>query len=246
MGIPIIIPTAHRAGKILTDIEGAILHVPEDQLSAYRDYHPKAEIITHPPLKNLAGKRQAIYEQFGDHFQVDDDIKFVSRLSTPGNNRKTHLDPTEINHLIQTTYLAAKDAGAYLFGFNRAPNPKHYTAHRPITRVGYINACAFGLRKSPHLHFTPHTTAAESHWINLLNAYYHRHVWIDQRFHFAQAPKSTFFRPGGQAAKRTMESEKRDTLFLRRMFGDAVRIKRGKPTDAKAVHPYQRTIRIPL
>jgi len=246
MGIPIIIPSADRPDKILTRIEGAILYVPKPQGRAYKRHNPHMRVITHGPHKNLAEKRQAVYDQFGDHFQVDDDIQFVSRLYTTGNNRKNHLDPKKIHDLIQATYQAAKGAGAYLFGFYRSPNPKHYHAHKPIMLKGYINACAFGLRKSKHLFFTPHTTAAESHWINLLNAYYHRYCWIDTRFHFAQAPRSTFFRPGGQAARRTLESEKRDTLFLRRMFGDAVRIKPGNPTDAKKIHEFQRTIRIPL
>jgi len=246
MGIPIIIPSSDRSDHVLTRIQGAILYVPESQGAAYREAHPDMEVITHPPFSNLADKRQSVYERWGDHFQVDDDISFVSRLYVPGNNRKNHLSPTEIQDLIQTTYQAAKDAGAFLFGFNRTPMPKHYHTHKPIMLVGYINACAFGLRRSQHLFFTRHTTAAESHWINLLNAYYHRYVWIDMRFHFAQAPRSTFFRPGGQTGRRTLESERRDTLFLRRMFGDSVRIKRGKSNDSRAVHPYQRTIRIPL
>lgn len=246
MGIPVIIPSADRADSVLTRIHGAVLHVPQDQADAYRIHNPNTEIENHPPFHSLAEKRQAIYTRFGDHFQVDDDISFVSRLYVPGNNRRNHLTPEEIRDLIQVTYETAKDAGAYLFGFNRAPNPKHYHTHKPIMLVGYINACAFGLRRSPHLFFTPHTTAAESHWINLLNAYYHRYAYIDMRFHFAQAPRSTFFRPGGQTGRRTLESERRDTLFLRQMFGDAVRIKPGKKHDAKTVHPFQRTIRIPL
>jgi len=244
MGIPIIIPSAHRAAAVLTRIEGQILFVPEDQKTAYETHNPGADIRTHPPYKNLAQKRQAIYDQFGDHFQIDDDIKEIVRFHTP--EAPPRLTPAEAAHLIQVTYENAQAAGAYLFGFSRSPNPKHYNAHKPIMLVGYINACAFGLRKSPHLFFTPHTTAAESHWINLLNAYYHRYSWIDTRFHFAQAPGSTFTRPGGQAARRTLESEKQDTLFLRRMFGHCVRTKKGRATDARALHPYQRTIRIPL
>jgi hypothetical protein len=246
MGIPIIIPSADRAGHVLTRIEGAILHVPETQVPAYARRHADMEIHGDPPYRNLAEKRQAIYARYGDHFQVDDDIVHVSRQSIPGNPRNAHLTPAEVRDLIDVAYLAAKDAGAYLFGFNRSPNPKHYIAHKPIMLVGYINASAFGLRRSPHLFFTPHTTAAESHWINLLNAYYHRYIWADMRYHFAQKPHSTFFRAGGQAARRTLDSERRDTLFLRRMFGDAVRIKKGRATDAVAIHQYQRTIRIPL
>jgi len=246
MGIKIIIPSEDRAESVLTNIEGAILYVPEAQAEAYATHNPGLEILHHGRFRNLAEKRQAIYDKFGDHFQVDDDIAFVSRQYKKGSNRRDHLTPREINDVIQGTHQAAKAAGAHLFGFNRSPNPKHYNAHKPIMLVGYINACAFGLRVSPHLFFSPHTTAAESHWINLLNAYYHRFAWIDTRFHFAQAPGSTFFRPGGQTGRRTIESERQDTLFLHRMFGDAVRIKPGRATDAAAVHPYQRTIRIPL
>ena len=244
MGIPIIIPSAHRAASVLTRIEGAILFVPETERTAYKAHHPHAEIIGHPPMGNLAQKRQAIYDQFGDHFQVDDDIKEVVRFHDPEADPR--LTPAEAAQLIQVTYETAQAAGAYLFGFSRSPNPKHYNAHKPIMLVGYINACAFGLRQSKHLFFTPHTTAAESHWITLLNAYHHRYAWIDTRFHFAQAPNSTFTRPGGQAAKRTLASERRDTLFLRRMFGNAVRIKKGRATDSKALHKYQRTVRIPF
>jgi len=112
--------------------------------------------------------------------------------------------------------------------------------------TGYINASAFGIRKSPHLYFTDRTTAAESHWINLLNAYHHRRAYIDTRYHIAQAPNSTFFRPGGQTAKRTLASEKADSLFLRAVFGDAVTIKRNRKTDSTGIHQYQRSIRISL
>jgi hypothetical protein len=241
----IIIPSAGRAKTVLTNIAGQKLCVPESEASNYRR-HNACEIITHPPLKNLAAKRQWIYEKFGSVFMIDDDIKYVSPVYLPGNNRKNHLSPAEAAELIQATGQAAADAGCFLFGFNRAPNPKHYNAAKPIMLTGYINACAFGLHPSEKLFFTERTTAAESHWINLLNAYYHRRAWIDTRFHFAQAPNSTFFRPGGQTARRTLDSEKADSLYLRAVFGNAIRIKRNRATDAAGIHQYQRSIRIDL
>jgi len=241
----IVIPSAGRADSVLTDIAGQILCVQEKEAAAYRD-HNAGEIITHPPLKNLAAKRQWIYEKFGDVFMADDDLVFCSRLNMPGNNRKDHLTPEETADLIRATYHAAQESDCYLFGFNRTPNPKHYNAAKPIMLTGYINASAFGIRKSPHLYFTDRTTAAESHWINLLNAYHHRRAYIDTRYHIAQAPNSTFFRPGGQTAKRTLASEKADSLFLRAVFGDAVTIKRNRKTDSTGIHQYQRSIRISL
>ena len=79
----------------------------------------------------------------------------------------------------------------------------------------------------------------------MLNAALHRKSWTDSRFCFAQAPNSTFFRPGGQTAHRTTQSELEDTIFLRRMFGQAVQAKRSRG-DAAKIHPYQRSINNPL
>jgi hypothetical protein len=245
--VPIIIPSAGRAAAVLTRISGAILYVPESQAAAYRQHNPGVTVEAHADdaHRNLAAKRQDIYARWGHPFQVDDDIAFVSRLHLPGNNRTTHLTPDEVHHLIQRTAHQARAASCCLYGFNSSPNAKHYYPHKPVSLTAYINASAFGLWESPALYFTPRTTAAESHWINLLNAYAHRKAWVDMRFCFAQAPGSTFFRPGGQTAHRTLATELQDTLFLRRMFGAAVRLKRNRG-DARSAHPYQRTIHNPL
>lgn len=245
--IPIIIPSAGRADSVLTRIAGAVLYVPESQADEYRRHNPGTAIETHPDTahRNLAAKRQDIYTRWGDVFMADDDIAYVTRLHLPGNPRETHLTPDEIADLIQRTASQTRQAGCYLFGFNNTPNAKHYYPHKPISLTSYINASAFGLLKSDKLYFTERTTAAESHWINLLNAYMHRKSWCDTRYCFAQAPGSTFYRPGGQTAHRTLQSELEDTLFLRRMFGQAIRAKRQRGDSAK-IHPYQRTIHNPL
>jgi len=248
--VAIIIPSAGRADAVLTKVTGATLYVPESQAQDYRTHNPGIPIVTHPDdaHHNLAAKRQDIYTRWGSQgpvFMLDDDIAFASRLYLPGNNRQQHLTPDEAAHLIQATAHNARAAGCYLFGFNSTPNAKHYYPHKPIELTAYINASAFGLWPSDKLYFTQRTTAAESHWINLLNAYMHRKAWVDMRFHFAQAPGSTFFRQGGQTQHRTLESERADTLFLRRMFGQAVQIKRTRG-DAATTHPYQRTIKNPL
>lgn len=247
MKTEIIIPSAGRASAVLTDISGAILYVPESEADAYAKHNPCSKIETHHDSahKNLAEKRQDIYVRWKNVFMVDDDISFVSRLYLPGNNRTTHLSPDEINELIQATATSARRAGCYLYGFNATPNPKHFYPHKPIELTTYINASAFGLMESPSLFFTDKTTAAESHWINLLNTYCHRKAWVDMRFHFSQAPNSTFYRPGGQTSKRTLETERSDTLFLRRMFGQSVQLKRQRG-DSGLRHQYQRSIKNPL
>jgi len=243
----VVIPSAGRPDAVTTRIEGQILYVPESEADLYAKGNPNTEIQTHHDKAhaNLAEKRQDILERFAPVFMADDDIEFVSRLHLEGDNRKTHLTPAEIRELIDATAANCRRAGSFLFGFNATPNAKHYYPGKPIELTSYINACAFGILERSKLYFTSRTTAAESHWINLLNAYLHRRAWIDMRFHFAQVPNSTFFRPGGQTAHRTLESEMRDTLFLRRMFGQAVQTKRSRG-DAATIHPYQRSIKNPL
>lgn len=245
MDVPIIIPSRGRPASVLTKITGAKLFVPESEADSYRRHNPDAEILAHPPTRNLAHKRQTILDRWPSVFMVDDDIAFVSRLHLAGNNRETHLSPDEIAELIQATATSARRAGCFLFGFSNWPNAKHYYPHKPIRFNAYINASAFGILSGSSLYFTERTTAAESHWLNLLNCYYHRRSFQDARFCFAQEPGSTFFRPGGQTANRTQETEKADTLFLKRTFGDAVQIRKNRG-DAALAHPYQRTIKFPF
>ena len=243
--IPIVIPSRGRADKIKTSIAGAVLWVRESEVDAYRSANPDMEIIGHPDYANLAVKRQAIYDYYGDVFMVDDDIDAVRRLWIDTDEMPIYLAPDQVRDLIQATYQAATAAGCYLFGFSNYPNPKHYLPGKPIRLSGYINGCALGLRKSYSLYFTERTTAAESYWITLLNAYVYRKAWIDTRFHFAQARKSTCTLPGGQSANRTLRSEHDDTVFLAKMFGSAVGWKRVK-SESFNVHQYQRTLKIPL
>ena len=245
--VTLIIPSDGRADMVLTRVSGAILYVPESQADAYRQHNPGIQIETHPDgaHRNLAAKRQDIYTRWGAVFMLDDDLAYNARVHLPGNNRLHDLTPDEAHDLIQRTAWQARAAGCYLYGFAATPNPLHYLPQRPIDLTGYINASAIGLWPSDRLYFSERTTAAESHWINLLNAYAHRKSWCDTRFHFGQKPGSTFTRPGGQTQHRTLASERADTLFLRRMFGQAVQVKRGVPT-ANKLHPYQRTLRLPL
>jgi hypothetical protein len=243
----IIIPSAGRADGVLTDIADAVLYVPENEAEAYAKHNPGKTIETHPQKahKNLAEKRQDILERWKSVFMVDDDIVCVRRLWIEGNFREQVLTASEISNLISTTEKCAENAGCFLYGFNATPNAKHFYPGKPIELTTYINACAFGIREGSDLYFTPKTTAAESHWINLLNAYMYRKCWVDMRFHFLQAPNSTFFRPGGQTEHRTSETERSDTLFLRKMFGQAVQMKINRGDSGK-IHRYQRSIKNPL
>lgn len=237
--IKIVIPSHKRSEILTTNIYNQILCVHESELNDYK--HFDCEKITHN-LNRLSEIRQFIYSKFGDVFMVDDDIVTVERLFTDVDVIMT---PTEIYQLIQETHYNAKNLGVYLFGFNNTLNPKHYKPQKPFVANGYINACAFGLIKSNKLYFDKKTTACESHWINLLNAYYYRKSFQDTRYAFRQKSNSTFLLDGGQTNRRTVSTEKKDTLFLRLMFGDSVQLKKGQK-DSKLHHKYQRKLNIRL
>lgn len=224
MAIKIICPSHSRHRSVLTNIKNMILFVDKSELIEY-EQNNDFKIHTHDGLNNLSKIRQYIYDKYPDVFMVDDDVVCVQRLY------QTHdqdLTPDAIHDLIQDTYRRSKNIDSFLFGFNNDPNPTHYNQHKPFVLNSYINGCAFGLRENKNLYFSPKTVACESHWINLLNAYYNRFCFIDKRFHFRQKKDSTFLRPGGQTSRRTMKTEEADTLFLKKKFGDSVKIKNKK------------------
>ena len=69
-------------------------------------------------------------------------------------------------------------------------------------------------------------------------------------FFWGRVQLDTFKKPGGQAAYRTMETEKHDTLYMRRMFESAVTLKSensgGGRAATKSKNPYGRTLTIPF
>jgi len=240
MDCKVIIPSRKRSHLITTEVENAVLVVDKDEFEDYRSV-TDMEIVCHEKKRNLSSIRNLILDFFGDSFMVDDDIVSVERLYTTEAQR---MNPQEIYDLIQETYYTSKCIGSKLFGFNNDPSPTHYNSHKPFMFNGYINGCAIGLT-GDSLRFDERTTACESHYINLLNAYHNRYCFIDKRFHFRQKLDSTFILQGGQSGKRTLESEKDDTLILRKLFGESVVIKREK-NETKQLHKYQRQLNIKI
>lgn len=241
--IQVVCPSSGRADVVSTKITGMLLYVAENEADAYREHNPDTPIVTHPNLPSMAAIRQSIYDRWGSVFMVDDDLRRALRTYRVDTRSELYMDPDETAELIQATGENARAAGCALWGFSITHRSSHYAPHVPIDLTAFVNGCAMGLHPSPYLYFSQRTTAAESDWINLLNAATHRKCWVDMRFSFTARPDTTFVAPGGQTAHRTMDTERADSLFLRRMFGSAVRLKR---TSEKVTHPYQRSIRNPL
>jgi hypothetical protein len=237
----IVCPSRKRAKIFKTNITDMVVLVDKQEEQEYKDALD-FEVITHDSLPSLSEIRQYAYELFGDVFFVDDDIVSVERLYTTESQQ---LNPDQVRDLIYRTQSQAEEIGAFLYGFNNDPVPAHYNEFKPFMMNGYINGCAMGINKGGHLYFDKRTVACESHWINCLNAYYNRFCFIDKRFHFRQLADSTFTLQGGQTGRRTLETEKQDTLFLRKMFGNSIEVKK-EQNKTKQLHEYQRVLNIRL
>lgn len=241
--IAVVIPSMGRADRVLTKdaISNAILCVPESEKEEYEKYNKGIEIVTHPDsLKGLTLKRQFIYEKFRNVFMIDDDIKCISRMyQEKGEEEKLTKD--EAYDIIQYIGNCAKLAGCYLFGISKETNPLCYNEMSPISLNGVVNG-DMGLLEGSDLFFHEEAKVSEDYWISAYNAYLHRYCWIDNRF--AAKAKDTFGSTGGCSNIRTKEQEKKDTLFLRKMFGEAIQMKESTKLS-KCKHEFMRTLKIP-
>ena len=242
MPIKIVVPSRGRANMILTNVENMIIAVHESERKDYEGL--PFEKIYHRE-QGLSNIRQWIYRKFGDVFMVDDDIYRVQRLYTDYSDRERNLTPREAYNIVQELYYMARQVGAKIFGFASSPKPLHYIPQRPFVSGSYINTCAIGLRKDSRLFFNPDITAADSYWINLLNAFHNRFSLKDTRFVFYQRQGSTFNRPGGLSGIRTLDKERQDSLYLRKKFGESILLKK-ETSDTGVKHEYQRKLNIRL
>jgi len=232
-----------RADRVLTTkaINHAILCVPEAEAADYALHNPNIEILTHPDsLKGLTLKRQFIYEHHPNVFMIDDDIKNIGRLYVE-KGENTVLDADEAYDVVQYIGNCAKLAGCYLFGISKETNPLAYNEMQPIWLNGVVNG-DIGLLEGSKLFFHEMAKVSEDYWISAYNAYIHRYCWIDKRF--SAVGVKTFGNTGGCANIRTTEQEKEDTLFLRKMFGEAIRLKSDTKLS-KRKNEFQRTLVIP-
>jgi hypothetical protein len=245
--VKIVIPSHRRADRVRTAaiVPGAIICVPKSQESAYRRHNPESEIVAHPDdIAGLARKRNWIYERFGNVMMLDDDLTRFSRLYLEANSlRSSRVSPEETVSIIRQTAETARELGAYVFGFSSVADARNFKPQKPFRLTGYCNGSSFGLLGGSRVFFHKDAIAVEDYFASLVNAYYHRYAFFDLRFGFVQ--QRTFKNLGGQAEFRSTESEKHDSDFLRRMFGDVIQqrppVKRGR-----ASHEYQRVIRLPF
>jgi hypothetical protein len=145
--------------------------------------------------------------------------------------------------LIQRSCDIAEDVGAFLFGFNQWPDPATFHPQRPFRMTGYVGGHAMGIRRGSKLWFPLEGMhGSEDMWVSALNAYHHRRVFVDMRYHLGQG--GTFKNVGGLAGQRTMADFRTNFEVLRETFGGAIAQKKATGR-AKLSHEYQIELRIP-
>lgn len=240
----IVIPSHKRADRVKTTrlVADAIICVAESQADQYREYNPDIEIVTHPDtVVGLPPKLQWIYQKFQNVFFLDDDLlEFRAVYRT--QNLKID-DPLMVRDLIYKTAIEAKNAGCYLYGFSKDPNPLMYIAQEPIQLTGFVIGCATGIWHSDKLYWDCSMKMKGDVWISLLNAYYYRKCWKDMRYCFTA--EETFKNSGGLTEHRNVEREKEMFDYLKEHFGDVV-VEKKEMRLRKKRHPYEMTIKLPF
>ncbi len=219
--IKIIIPSAGRFFKpiqTLNHIAHAIICVPESEEGGYKLKNPQTEIVAHPDsVRGMGAKRNWITETFGDVFMIDDDIFGIRKNCIPYYEKSQILNKYEAYDMVQFLGETVRGMGGVLFGFGNAVNGVMFRPQQPFILTGYINGACIGVLKNDTMRFNENITGANDYYISALNAYHYRFMLKDMRFVAVQ--KGVGNAKGGLSRYRNEDTEKADTILLRKTFG---------------------------
>jgi signal peptidase I len=244
-GLLVLCPSRSRASRVTTTkfISDLVLVVNSDQKDEYIKHNPDIRVISPPEdVKGITPTRQWMVDNFPAFFMVDDDVVAVKRnYVEPGEEAEID-DPTLVREIIEHSYYLCKLLGAKMFSYPSTRNPLEYIAHEPFKFTGYFNNSHTGFVEDHGLKYHLGFGEAEDYYISLLNAYKNRYGFFDCRFTFIT--KDNFVGDGGCCEYRTEKMMLDNTIRLRKMFGDAVVVKRATHVK-KNIHQGERSILIP-
>jgi len=244
--LKIVCPSKGRHNKVMTKdlVDDLVLLVPNGEGEIYRLFNPQNEVIETPKdLRGITATKQWMLDNFDDWFSIDDDVHKVRKMYQENEEDAYVTDPLFVRDIILRCYNMAKEMKAYMFGFTKERNPLMYVSQNPFRFKGYMNSSHFGVISGNRLYYNLDMNEGEDHWLSCLNAYTHRYFLMDTRYAFFT--KDNFMARGGCNDYRTEESMKKNTILLRRVFGEVVQIKR-PVNHRKNVNYGERSISIPL
>lgn len=244
--IKILCPSKGRADNVMTIalIPTLELVVSENEAEEYKKNYPDTIVHSVPSyIKGITATRQWMLENFEEVFMIDDDVASLRRNFAFGENDPVRMfDPEVILEIINSTAGIAKDIGAKVFSFSKIRNPLEYNSFKPIVHTGYMNASFCGFLKGHGLSYDVSMSEGEDHYMSCLTMYKHRYCLIDNRYSFIT--DGNFTSKGGCNTYRTRDSMMKNTLYLKKLFGDAIAYK--IPTELKQnVNIGERSLKFP-
>ena len=224
--LKIVIPSHKRHDKVLAKylVNNPIICVEKSQEGIYREYNPDCEIVTHPDdVVGLIPKRNWMARHFGDLMMLDDDVHVVNTLLSEKGESGVLRDRDKITEIIESLYELACLMDIHLFGFTSAMSPVMYNEWGYYSLSKMITGCAYGVRYNKNVWWNEELRLKEDFWISCYMKYKERRILTDLRYNFSQ--KGTFVSAGGLASIRNQEEEKRSILFIKKHFGDTIKIK---------------------
>lgn len=246
MNIHVLCVSKGRQTKVMTKrlFPNLKLVVPHNEEDSYKEANPDVEVIGTPKSVNsLVKTRQWMLENFGTQFMVDDDITDCKRMYADSNDTASIDDPELVMQIVEMNAWMAQAIGAKMWGYQAGQHPAEYISQKPFRFTSFLNNSYMGFLDGHDLTYRTDMEEAEDHYISCLNVYKNRYMFVDRRFTFST--KDNFLSDGGCADVRNTEVMMKNTLILRRTFGEVVTSKKVTP-HKKHVHKGERSISFPF
>ena len=233
-----------RADRVISKIlfPSLKLIVPQSELPDYEENNPEVEVVGTPDsVRGITATRQWILDEYSDDgiFMIDDDIKSMVRVYVEAGELEKVEDPELVLAIVEQTEDVAIQMDAKLWGFRSVRNPAQFVSQYPVVCKGYLNTSYMGLIKGHNLSFDLSFTEGEDHYLNLINKYYNRYHLQESRWTFMT--EKNFQNLGGCAGNRTIDDMKKNTLKLRKLFGERIKFKQATSMK-KNVYEGERSI----
>ena len=225
----IIIPSKNRvetlrdnALKLLPD---ATVCVGESEAEAYREVTDN--ILTHPDdVVGIGPLRQWIIDHVDDELLVmaDDDVHGV--ITRGGIRNKVDRDPQRAMAIIERVGIAARDAGAHVFGFSQGGGPLQFQPFNPFTLSTWVGGLVGVVGKAPIRYDEDLLLRADIDYC-LKSLRRHRFVWVDNRYNILHR---RFGGRGGNAGNRSRRRHEEEIARLLERWRPFIEHKQAKGT----------------
>lgn len=249
--VKILIISHNRPDNVKTlkaiDNKRVSICIAESQLEAYKKNYPNVDYVLHPDsVIGLAEKYNWIYNEFKNVCIVADDIDVFRRnYLADSKGKKDYIAPELVPDLIQATAITGYNFGAKLCAWSKESNPLTYSGHNPFKITGLASGgVLIFLEGWKKFELSSRCTSGLDYYLSGMNAYFHRTLFIDNRFG-VMCKEGTFVSQGGMADYRTIESERKDYKFLKELFGEAIQVKKNENLRKKK-HQYEKTLKVPF